>query len=220
MKISFSDSELEQIRKAVGAAEQQTAGEIVPYVVDRCGGYEVAIWRGAGLLAVALLAASLVFLQFYEGWGFAWLHSPWGPALVMLAGAAVGAAMVTTIPALRRYFAGPSRLARTVHHRAMRAFVEEEVFKTQDRTGILLFISLFEHRIEVLGDEGINKAVSSDDWVDVVQTIQSGIASGHITDGIVNAIAKCGALLKSHGVDIRPDDTDELSNRLRFGSDE
>ncbi|NNE48327.1 MAG: hypothetical protein HKN37_16870 [Rhodothermales bacterium] len=220
MNISFSESELEQIRKAVGAAEQQTSGEIVPYVVDRCGGYEVAIWRGAGLLAVALLTASLVFLQFYEGWGFAWLHSPWGPALVMLAGAAVGALMVATIPALRRYFAGPSRLARTVHHRAMRAFVEEEVFKTQDRTGILLFISLFEHRIEVLGDEGINRAVSTDDWVDVVQTVQNGIASGRIAEGIVDAIGKCGALLNSHGVDIRPDDTDELSNRLRFGSDE
>ena len=40
---------------------------------------------------------------------------------------------------------------------AMAAFVEEEVFSTRDRTGILLFLSLFEHRVVVLGDSGINQ---------------------------------------------------------------
>ncbi|MDX1740415.1 MAG: TPM domain-containing protein [Rhodothermales bacterium] len=220
MKITFSDSDRESIRRAVETAETRTSGEIVPFVIDRCDDYEVAVWRGAVLAAAFGLVAALLFLRIYEGWGFAWLHTPWGPATVALVFGLVGAGVVTLIPGMRRALAGPSRLAENVHNRAMRAFVEEEVFKTRDRTGILLFISLFERRIEVLGDEGINRAVSDGDWVDVVQTVRAGIRSGQITDGIVEAISKCGVLLKDHGLEIQPDDTDELSNRLRFESDD
>ena len=220
MKITFSDTDRESIRHAVEAAESRTSGEIVPFVVERCGDYEVALWRGACLAAIAGLAASLFFLRLYEGWGFGWLHTAWGPATVALAAGAIGAALVWAFPPVRRMLAGPSRLARSVHNRAMRAFVEEEIFKTRDRTGILLFIALFERRIEVLGDEGINRAVSEDDWIDVVRIIQQGIRSGRVTEGIVEAVSKCGALLHEHGLEIQPDDTDELSNRLRFETDD
>jgi len=220
MKIEFSESDRELIRDAVEAAERSTSGEIVPYVVNRCGGYEAAVWRGGGLAALSGLAVALVFLRLYEGWGYAWLHTYWGPSAVSLLTGSVGAALVALVPGLKRVLAGSTRLTRNVHGRAVQAFVEEEVFKTRDRTGILLFLSLFERRIEVLGDEGINNAVSADDWVDVVQTIQQGIRSGRVTQGLVEAITKCGKLLAEHGVAIRPDDTDELSNRLRIRSDE
>ena len=98
----------------------------------------------------------------------------------------------------------------------MRAFVEEEVFKTRDRTGILLFISVFEHRVEVIGDEGINEAVEPGAWEGVVSAIISGVREGRMTDGIVAGIEMCGDLLQKHGVQIEPDDTDELDNRMRI----
>ncbi len=220
MQIKFSEADRERIREAVEGAERHTSGEIVPYVVDRCDSYEVAVWRGAALCGLIVLAALLLFLRFYEGWGYAWLHSAWAPLVILLFGVAVGALATWAVPSIRRRMAGPSRLTSAVHGRAMRAFIEEEVFKTRDRTGILIFISLFEHRIEVLGDEGINRAVSADDWIDVVQTIQQGIRERRVTDGIVEAIRKCGALLTDHGLEIQPDDTDELSNRLRIQSDD
>ena len=220
MKISFSESDRESIRRAVEVAESRTSGEIVPFVIDRCDRYEVALWRGAVLTSAAGLVASLLFLRLYQGWGFSWLHTSWGPAMVMLFAGLVGAGLVAVLPALRRMLTGGSRLAESVHSRAMRAFVEEEIFKTRDRTGILLFISLFERRIEVLGDEGINRAVSEEDWIDVVQIVQRGIRAGQVSEGIVEAIARCGALLREHGLEIQPDDTDELSNRLRLESDE
>lgn len=220
MKISFSESDRERIREAVRQAERETSGEIVPYVIARCSDYEAAIWRGAAAASLVVLAGTLAFLQIYDGWGLVWLHSPWGPSVTMVLGGLIGAALVAGIPSLRRLLAGPERLTRVVHDRAMRAFVEEEMFKTRDRTGILLFISMFEHRIEVVGDEGINRAVTPDDWVDVVETIQRGIRSGAIAQGIVEAVGKCGSLLREHGLDIQPDDTDELSNRLRIQSDD
>ena len=216
MKAPFTEEELERIRQAVAAAEGRTSGEIVPYLVPQSGRYGIATWRGASVAAVGALLIALLVFQFYQGWGFGWLHTGWGVALLVLVTGTLGALLATYVPLLKRLIVGSDRLVRHVHHRAMRAFVEEEVFDTRDRTGILLFISLFEHRIEVLGDTGINQHVTPDEWTDVVLRIREGIKSGHLADGLVEAIEMCGHLLERGGVEIRPDDENELPDRIRI----
>lgn len=216
MKPILTEAELERIRAAVAEAERRTSGEIVPYVVERSGGYEVAVWRGASAAAVLAMLTAVLVLQFYHGWGLGWLYTSWGMALLATVAGTAGALLSAYVPALRRLLAGSDRLDRRVHRRACFAFLEEEVFKTRDRTGILLFVSLFEHRIEVLGDRGINERVTPDEWVAVVDTIRRGIKQGRFADGLVEAIEMCGRLLEEKGVGIRPDDADELSDRVRL----
>jgi putative membrane protein len=101
--------------------------------------------------------------------------------------------------------------------RAADAFISEEVFKTRDRTGILIFLSLEEHKVLVVGDRGIDAKVDRSEWEDVVARIVRGINIGHPADGLVDAIAQCGVLLEKHGFQRRQDDTNELPNRLRVG---
>lgn len=215
MKTLLDTLDTDRVREAVAEAETQTAGEIVPVVVTQSDDYDVSVWRGASVLAVLALGLVLLFVQFYEGWGFGWVYTSWGVVLIALIAGTVGAGLVAAIPALKRWLAGPDRLDRMVHHRAMRAFVENEVFNTRDRTGILLFVSLLEHRIEVLGDAGINEKVDPEDWVEIVRRIRRGIKNDNLTEGMVDAIGMCGDLLERSGVEIRPDDEDELSNRVR-----
>ncbi len=215
MPALLSDADLERIRAAVAEAERRTSGEIVPYLVERSGGYEVAVWRGASLAALGTMLVAVLVLQLYDGWALGWLYASWGMALlVSLAG--VAGALLATVAPLKRALAGEARLARTVHRRASLAFLDEEVFSTRERTGILLFVSLFEHRIEVLGDAGINRQVTADEWVEVVDTVRRGITGGRLADGLVEAIGMCGALLETKGVAIRPDDTDELPDGMRL----
>ena len=76
--------------------------------------------------------------------------------------------------------------------------------------------SLFEHRIEVIGDAGINQKVTPEEWTDVVLRIREGIKAGNVADGLVAAIGMCGALLERGGVEIRPDDINELSDDIRI----
>ena len=216
MSDALTDAELQRIREAVSAAEERTSGEIVPYVVERSGSYEVAVWRGASFLAVGAMLGAALLMQFYAGWGLGWLYTGWGMALLASLAGVVGAVLTAAIPPLKRFLAGADRLATRVHRRAALAFLDEEVFKTRDRTGILLFVSLFEHRIEVLGDEGINQQVTPDEWVEVVDTIRRGVRHGHLADGLVEAIALCGKLLEERGVAIRHDDTDEISDKVRL----
>jgi putative membrane protein len=214
-RLLFTDAERERIRRAVEEAERQTAGEIVPYVVARSGRYEIAAWRGGALGALLAASAALLAAWLNDGWGLGWLYSAWAIEFVTAAGGVAGAALAWFVRPLRRFFAGPRRLAERVDLRARAAFLEEELFATRDRTGILLFVSLFEHRIEVLGDAGINQAVKPEEWVEVVERLRRGIRAGRLADGFVDAVALCGALLHRRGVGLRDDDTDELSGDVR-----
>lgn len=219
MHTLFSDEDQERIRAAVADAEGRTSGEIVPVVVPQSASYPEAYWRGAVLSAAMVLALAFVVMQGYEGWGLAWLHSAWGIVLVIGAAGLLGAALVRMLPALRRKLAGAGTLDVAVHRRALQAFVEEEVFNTRERTGILILLSLFEHRIEVVGDAGINARVEAEDWVEVVEVIRTGIKQGAITQGLVEAITMCGHLLERSGVTLRDDDANELPDGLRIEQD-
>lgn len=210
----FTDDELTRIRDAVSEAETRTAGEIVPYVVRRSGDYAVATWRVASLGALLAGVLALATAWLYDGWGLGWLYSAWALALVMTGGGVLGG-LATLLDPVRRSFAGVETLDTAVHRRAALAFLDEEVFNTRDRTGILLFVSLFEHRIEVIGDTGIDAKVEQAEWEEVVELIRDGIRSRTLADGMVAAIERCGDLLHRRGVEIRPDDTDELPDDVR-----
>jgi putative membrane protein len=205
----------ERIRTAVEQAEERTAGEIVPVVVPRSASYEVVTWRGTAGAVLLALTAILLVLQFYDGWGLGWLYTPWGVVMTSLGAAVAGGLLASYVGPVQRMLAGDDLLDETVHRRALQSFVEEEVFDTRDRTGILLFVSLLEHRIEVLGDTGINELVRPDDWAEVVARIRKGIQNDNLTEGLVEAIGMCGRLLERRGVNVRPDDENELSDTVR-----
>ena len=211
----FTDDEREAIRVAVAAAETRTAGEIVPYIVRRSGTYQVAVWRAASLSALLAAVVSLAVAWLYDGWSLTWMYSAGWMAAVMALGGTAGAVLAAVADPVRRALAGADRLDLRVHRRAAEAFLDEEVFDTRDRTGILLFVSLFEHRIEVVGDVGINAKVEQAEWAEVVDLIRAGILDESLAAGLVSAIERCGDLLHRRGVEVRPDDTDELPDDVR-----
>lgn len=208
----FSQSDRERISAAVAEAEKTTRGEIVPYVVPQSDTYGESIWRAAvigGVLTLLLIASAQAFLEFWPPLG------PFGIAAVPLAVGAIFALLAAFIPGLRRLLAARPTIEYRVSQRAVEAFVSEEVFQTRDRSGILIFLSLLERKVVVLGDSGINANVEKKEWDEVVQIIVKAVRTGHPADGLVRAIAQCGELLHRRGVDIRPDDTNELPNDLR-----
>lgn len=208
----FTAAELERIRRAVDAAEGQTAGEIVPYAVVASDDYAEATWKGStlGALAAALLAAVLHGLGGFWGiGGYLWLGLP------TVAGAAVGYLAAARIAWLKRLLVPSAVVERRVERRAALAFIEEEVFFTRERTGILIFVSVFEREVLILGDSGINAKVKPEEWGEIVADIAAGIAAGKAADALVEGIRRCGDLLERRGVEIRPDDIDELADELR-----
>jgi putative membrane protein len=211
----FPAEDLARITEAVHAAEAKTSGEIVPYVVPASDHYEEAELKASLLLAGVTLCSAAGLHLFSESWNTLSLLDA---ALWTMGAGLAGMALARFVAPAKRFFAGKHAMDRRVMQRSREAFVSEEVFRTRDRTGILLFISLLEHRVTVLGDAGINARVEPSAWEDIVQRVVDGIMKGKAVDGLVAAIQSCGVLLEKHGVNIRPDDRNELDDSLRKGS--
>lgn len=203
--------DLAAIEAAVREAEAASGGEIVPYVVDASDAYPGAAWTAAalGALALPLLAAAVV-----------WRLEPWGGRLLWMtlppfAGAALGWLAAALVEPLRRALVPPPVAEHRVEQRAAAAFLAEEVFLTRDRTGVLLFVSLFEHRVVVLADAGIHQRVAAGAWEEVVAEAVAGLRAGRQGEAIAAAVRRIGDLLAEHRVPRRPDDADELADRVR-----
>jgi putative membrane protein len=210
----FAPEDLRRIEEAVRETEKRTSGEIVPYVVERSDAYASATWRASTLGALLFAIGAGAVVSAVELWGvppFLWIAGP------VIAGAAVGHLASELVPSLKRLLVARGAVEERVRERAAQAFLSEEVFATRERTGVLIFLSLFERRVVVMGDKGIAARVRQEDWDGIIAGIVRGMKSGAPGDALVAAIGECGGLLERHGVARRPDDRDELGDGLRIG---
>lgn len=208
--MNFSPQLLKDISNAVHEAEQQTDGEVVVYMVKRSDRYR---WLHNKVSALGLLFGYVITLFNTE---FTTRLPEMIQILLPLLLAAAFIVLTKLIAPLQRILIGEAEIERAVANRACMAFVSEEVFKTAERTGILIFISLFEREVLVIGDAGINAKVTPDKWSAIVQIITNGIHSNHFAEALRTAILKCGILLKESGLTITSKDKNELSNELRY----
>lgn len=209
----FSAADRAAIQEAVREVEQRTAGEIVPYAVEACDDYEVARWRAAlfGALALALLAAVVHAVGGF--WGTfldLWIAVP------PVVGAGLGYLAAVFVPGVRRMLVPRDVFDRAVAQRAATAFLHEEVFATRERTGILIFVALFERRVVVLGDSGINARVAQHEWDGIVAGVVAGIKAGTPGKALADGIRACAVFLERPGIQRRSDDVDELPDHLRL----
>lgn len=216
MSQRFTPRELEALQAAVAQAEVHTSAEIVPCVARQCDDYPEAQWRGVALGIVIALAVTAALYQLYDGWGLGWMHSGWAVSLFVVCGGVLGGILARTVMPLRRALIGQDRLQAQVHARAERAFLEEKVFATEERTGVLLFVAVFEHRVEVLADEGISARVEPEAWGDMCARLIDGIRRGELAKALTASFERCGVLLKECGFHIKPDDANELPNHVRY----
>jgi len=212
----FSPTDLDAIQSAVGEAEARTSGEIVPYVVEQSDDYPSAAWKGAALGALLAPFVALAVHRWSSVWG---IPLAWWMALPAPIGGAVGYLLTALLPSVRRWMTGEHVMEARARVRAAAAFLEQEVFRTRQRTGILLFLSLFERRVVLLADSGIHQKVEEGQWEGITRRLADEIRHGRSGPGLVEAIRACGELLERHGVERQADDQDELSNELRRGKE-
>jgi len=205
----FTEAERARIAEAVRAAEEHSRGEIVTAVTDASDDYTGAVWRGAafGALVGPLI---LVLIDWATG---VWSNpAPWLMLLAAAGGCAGGLLAVRSSAVLLRWLAPEEELDLRVARAARSAFLEHEVFNTRDRSGVLLFLSLLERRVVVLGDSGIDAVVAPEEWSEIVAGIVAGIRAGRPAEAVVEAVERCGTLLQRTGLERRVDDRDELDN--------
>lgn len=206
----FSPDEQEKICKAVHDAETKTSGELVPMLVCESHPYPLAAVRGGSLIALilAILLTAPVAGMFWLGssnmWVFLGLFFPLYWLLSLL---------IQHYPVLKRPFLFADETEAEVQNAAFAAFFEEQLFKTKDANGILIYISLLEHRAWILADSGINDRIESQQWDAALRLITRGIKDGCACDALCEAIAMVGDILEKE-FPIQNDDLNELHDLI------
>jgi putative membrane protein len=182
---SLSAEERAQIEAAVTAAERQTSAELAVVIAresDAYGSYPL-LWAAVLSLLVGgaapflepdleptFLFAGQVGLFIVLG-----LLFHWGPI---------------------RYLLVPDTIKRKrTSDMARLQFLSLVDDKTPDEAGVLLFVSLAEHHVEILVDGGVARILSEDTWKKIVDEFLGAVRQDRLADGLLKAIRQCGDAL-------------------------
>ena len=219
MKIAsklFTDSERQAVEAAVSEAEQGTTAEIVPVLATCSGRYD----RSEDLCGV-VLGVVLVAIYWWVGPMLLtgdWIepggpNTPLWPVLALfVVGFILGAAMSSRLPALRLLFLPKREMMEEVERAARAAFQSQRVRATREATGVLVYVSLYEHQVMVLGDDAVADKLGTDRLEAVVATIVTGMRNGKAADGLCQAVKQLGEHLR----EVLPGD-DDHGNELHDG---
>jgi putative membrane protein len=195
------------VTAAVADAEQHTSGEIVTIVTDFSDHYADMPMAWASAVAFIALATYATFPAFYiglinslsDGWGHEYTTGEYAAFLLT----AVALKWMGTWFILKWM---PLRLALTpkaiklarVRSRAISLFKVGTESKTLGRTGVFLYLSMKEHRAEIVADEAIASKVAPEVWGDAMVALLDQVKAGNPGAGVAAAVAQMGVVLAEH----------------------
>ena len=186
--VFMNSHDKQRISAAIAAVERHTSGELVT-VITRCSDdYRYIPYLWAALLA--LLVPGILSLD--PGLIPVKLHY-----LLQICVFLGAAALFNWLP-LKIRLIPPSVKQLRAHRLAREQFFQQRLHSTPGRSGVLLFVSVAEHYVEIIADKGINDVVSEDAWQLTVEQFTADVKNNRVVDGFLAAIAACGQLLAAH----------------------
>ncbi|MGV3554918.1 MAG: TPM domain-containing protein [Croceibacterium sp.] len=222
MALYLSEAEHRQVSDAVKTAEASTAGEIVTVVAGRSDGYSDVALAWAAIVAFTAIAFLAFFPDFYlrlvdrvtGDW-----NAEWTPRGILSLALAVGILKFGVMWLLQLWkrlkfllIPGPIKSAR-VRGRAVSVFKAAAERRTHGHTGILIYLSMDEHRAEIVADEAIVGKVAPEVWGEAMAAMLAEIRQAHVGAGMAAAVERVGAVLAEHFPRLE-DDRNELPDRL------
>lgn len=216
------ETEHDLVTEAVAAAERGTDGEIVTVVARRSDEYHDVAAHWAIVAALAALAKLAIWpglaLCAYHLFAGDWADPPTPRALFSIALLAATLAFLVAYFALkwqplRLFLTPPPTKTRRVRRRAFQLFRTSAEARTRGHTGVLIYLSLDEHRAELIADAAIHAQVAPEVWGDAMAALLAGVKSGQIGQGMADAVTLVGQVLAKH-FPVSAGDTNELPDRL------
>ena len=218
----LTDADRARIAAAVTAAESQTSGEITTILAEQSDNYHDVALVWSALVAHAALAALSLAPAFYLGLVdrvMGWWGTDWHPTGILTLATCVATLKFTATWLILRWrplrlalVPGPIKHART-RARALTCFRVATDQRTRAATGVLIYLSLAEHRAEIVAEAAIASKVPAEAWGIAMAAMLGHIKQTRVADGLTEAISKCGALLSEH-FPRGADDLNELPDRL------
>ncbi|MBV9512374.1 MAG: TPM domain-containing protein [Caulobacteraceae bacterium] len=209
----YGKADHDRVHAAIAAAERRTSGEIVCIVARESGQYREVTFAWAAAVALLAPPAALVaglrpaFLAAGQPQDGGWIvnHAGGlGGAPAILAGYALvqlvlflAALVAFSVPAVRQIVT-PGRLKTAhVHARAVEQFAHR-LHGATGRTGVLIFASLAERRVQIVADQAIHAKVGEPVWNEAVAQALTRMKTGDVAGGLIAAVETCGEALAEH----------------------
>jgi len=207
----LAPAEAAAIDMLVARIEARTGVQIATALVPRSDAYTELPWKafalGASLAGFALVIADARSPQ----WVLPYTALV-DAGVILLTGAAM-ALVAMFAPAFARVLLRRHRAEIEVRRYAESLFLRRALFGTRERTAVLILISLFERRIEIVADEGMHARVTAAAWAGVIARMTPHLRNRRPFNALTDALDAVEELLVSRGFRGRPDAPDELPNR-------
>ncbi len=205
----LSEAERCAVEEQVTRSEKRTSGEIVVMVAPSSYHYPYAGLLGSTILSLfGGITVSLV-LGRENMWFFL-------SAFVLLF--IVLNELSRRFLPLRRPFISRRDMADEVEEAAIKAFYRSGINRTAGHTGILIYLSLFEHKVRVIADKAINDRVGQHQWQEIVDIITAGFHDRAPGKALCNAVDRCGDILAEH-FPREEGDVNELPDTILIGGE-
>ena len=215
------ETDHQRVSEAICRAEAGTAGEIIAITTERSDAYhDVGLHYAVGVLFLVLATVAIWpgLLDFWWTFLMGWSAQPTQRELLTLL---LGICLAKFLAVLFIMRWMPLRLAltpgatktRRVRRRAIILFKAAAERRTVGRTGILIYLSMGEHRAEIVGDEAIVKVTTPETWGEAMAALLAEVKAGRPADGIVAAIDEVGKVLAEH-FPRQATDTNEIPDKL------
>lgn len=184
---TLTPEEDKRITESIRTAEKNTSGEIFCVLMRASSDYRMIPIAWAALVAL-LVPFPLLYLTRIESTTI-YILQLLAFLIVML---------VLLLPAVRLLMVPKRTMFERAHAEAQRQFAAHGLHRTEARTGVLIFVSLAEHYVEVVADVGIAVKVQQEVWDRAVKVLAQAMKRGKVADGYVEAITICGEVLAQH----------------------
>ena len=217
----FTRDEISTIESAVSEVEKMTSAEVVPVVATASGRYDRAEDLFAFLLSLLVFGCAWGWFQGLVPAAEAWSGVPaFRLTLPMVLTILVvvffiGIALASRFPLLRLPLITRREMREEVERRARETFQRLRIRGTRNATGILIYVSLYEHMVHVVGDDTISAELSLDDWETLTEIIIRSFKDGKPVEGMCNGILRSGELLARY-FPVEPGDRNELADKLHL----
>jgi putative membrane protein len=214
---SLTTEQIQELEGAITNAEQNTSGEIVPVIATCSSHYHHANMVVGFVFSLIALATLWCISEMKPSsmWNGEHILSVGLPSFLLteIGAFILGVFFAGLIPHLKLLFISQKEMQREVTRAAHQAFFNLHVASTPMNTGVVIYISLFEHIVCVQGDRAISEKLSSEDWQCINDLVINDIKKNQLASGLKKAILEMGALLAKH-FPASSDNPNELHNKV------
>jgi putative membrane protein len=204
-------AEADAIEARSSEVESRVGAQIVAAIVDKADDHLELPWKafaiGAVLAGFVLVIADAMRPQWLTA------NAVLIDTVTILGVGGASALLAIFVPVYARFFLRSTRRDFAVRRRAQSLFLQHELFKTRGRNGVLILVSCFERKVEILADVGLHQRVSEAEWRPVIARMTPLLRERRFADALQAGLSATGELLAGKGLTPAPGAENELPDR-------